>query len=231
MFLRKSRSSDALGNAKRSDTQSVRGGDTSKLKQKLNGKRSFRLFKSPKLGMPPEPSPKIVPSPPSQRLGSNGPSGTVHSAQGLGIKHAQGPDAENLSRPSLNYTRPIPHARMYNAQDAMSTSDMFSTSRPPGMGMRLPPSRKKVHGPRLTLSTCAPPIHYLHPTSRCTTKLPHTLPSSKSMLCPRLHRPLRVSRFHRFLPFLRQRCRNHRPNRATCIRPKLCMWGHHLSSL
>lgn len=141
MFLRKSRSSDALGNAKRSDTQSVRGGDTSKLKQKLNGKRSFRLFKSPKLGMPPEPSPKIVPSPPSQRLGSNGPSGTVHSAQGLGIKHAQGPDAENLSRPSLNYTRPIPHARMYNAQDAMSTSDMFSTSRPPGMGMRLPPSR------------------------------------------------------------------------------------------
>ena len=141
MFLRKSRSSDALGNAKRSDAQSVRGGDTSKLKQKLNGKRSFRLFKSPKLGMPPEPSPKIVPSPPSQRLGSNGPSGTVHSAQGLGIKHAQGPDAENLSRPSLNYTRPIPHARMYNAQDAMSTSDMFSTSRPPGMGMRLPPSR------------------------------------------------------------------------------------------
>lgn len=63
---------------------------------------------------------------------------------GLGIRHMGGP----LNLPSSVDTnastpapRPMPHARMYNAQHAAMTNDLFSESRPPGTGMRLPPMR------------------------------------------------------------------------------------------
>ena len=98
--------------------------------------RSFRFLKSPRLGSPPESSSKNLPQTPATRLDGSSISTSLSDAHGLGIKHSTGP---GMPGPSSE-TRPVPHARMYSPYSAMST-DIFSTSRPPGTGMRLPPSR------------------------------------------------------------------------------------------
>lgn len=135
MFLRRSRSIDVLGSSKKVDAQQ-QGSEMKKSKPKLKSMRSFRFFKSPKLSSPPESSPKVSPQTPATRLDGSAISAPLSDAHGLGIKHSTGPVMPGTS----SGARPVPHARMYNPDSAMST-DMFSTSRPPGTGMRLPPSR------------------------------------------------------------------------------------------
>lgn len=153
MFPRKSQSSDVLGSEKRRDAAPANTLEPKKSKSRLRNMRSF-LFKSPKPSSPPVPNPRPPPQPHAFRLGG-GANGNVaggagmsmalpsaHASQGLGIKHSAGPGATDGGAT----TRPVPHARMYNANsstDAVST-DMFSTSRPPGMGMRLPPARSEA---------------------------------------------------------------------------------------
>ena len=135
MFLRRSRSIDVLGSSKKLDAQQS-GGEMKKSKPKLKSMRSFRFLKSPRLGFAPESSSKNPSQTPATRLDGSAISTPLSDALGLGIKHSTGPGMPGSS----GDTRPVPHARMYSPHSAMST-DIFSTSRPPGTGMRLPPSR------------------------------------------------------------------------------------------
>lgn len=135
MFLRRSRSIDVLGSSKKVDAQQS-GSEMKKSKLKLKSMRSFRFLKSPRLGSPPESGSKNLPQTPATRLDGSSISTPLSDAHGLGIKHSTGPGMPGSS----SETRPVPHARMYSPYSAMST-DIFSTSRPPGTGMRLPPSR------------------------------------------------------------------------------------------
>ena len=135
MFLRRSRSIDVLGSSKKVDAQQS-GGEMKKSKPKLKSMRSFRFLKSPRLGFAPESSSKNPSQTPATRLDGSAISTPLSDAHGLGIKHSTGPGMPGSS----GDTRPVPHARMYSPHSAMST-DIFSTSRPPGTGMRLPPSR------------------------------------------------------------------------------------------
>lgn len=135
MFLRRSRSIDVLGSSKKLDAQQS-GGEMKKSKPKLKSMRSFRFLKSPRLGFAPESSSRNPSQTPATRLDGSAISTPLSDAHGLGIKHSTGPGMPGSS----GDTRPVPHARMYSPHSAMST-DIFSTSRPPGTGMRLPPSR------------------------------------------------------------------------------------------
>ena len=139
MFLRRSRSTDVLGSSKKVDAQQ-QGSEVKKSKPKLKSMRSFKFLRSPKFGLPPESSHKEPAQTPTTRLDGSTISAPLPDAQGLGIKHFTGPGMSGTS----SGTRPVPHARMYNPYSAMST-DMFSTSRPPGTGMRLPPSRTEAN--------------------------------------------------------------------------------------
>lgn len=146
MFLRKARSSDTL--SKKASDKQVHVGENVKERPKLQPKRSFRLFKSPKLSSPPVASPPLPPSAPQSPIVQDGSWGNIK--HGLGIRHIGGPsllapsvDSNNAPVPA---PRPMPHARMYNAQSASLTNDLFSSSRPPGTGMRLPSWRGESIG-------------------------------------------------------------------------------------
>lgn len=122
MLLRKSRSSDALGKG-RPALPDASPGEGGKNRPRLTSKRSMRLWRSPRLGSPPMPPPQIsAPTPVSSSMGTFG----------LGINSATTEPPE----------RPLPPARMYDSNEQRIPHDLFSTSRPRGTGMRLPPVRR-----------------------------------------------------------------------------------------